>query len=94
MLKLLPVVESVLALGWYETSNSHVTLHAPTSEAGAHRVWNGTILVVNEGSMVEDTDWCSEIGSLTSLGACNSGASNDRREPISLHQAVHGDFLP
>ena len=27
---------------------------------GAHRVWNGTILVVNEVSMVEDTDWCSE----------------------------------
>ena len=32
--------------------------------------------------------WCSEIGSLTSLDACNSGASSDRREPISLHQAV------
>ena len=31
------------------------------------------------------TDWCSEIGSLTSLDACNSGASS---EPISLHQAV------
>ena len=34
------------------------------------------------------TDWCSEIGSLTSLDACNSGASSDVREPISLHQAV------
>ena len=34
-------------------------------------------------------DWCSEIGSLTSLDACNSGASSDHREPISLHQAVH-----
>ena len=32
--------------------------------------------------------WCSEIGSLTSLDACNSGASSDVREPISLHQAV------
>ena len=35
------------------------------------------------------TAWCSEIGSLTSLHACNSGASSDVREPISLHQAVH-----
>ena len=34
------------------------------------------------------TAWCSEIGSLTSLDACNSGASSNRREPISLHQAV------
>ena len=29
------------------------------------------------------------IGSLTSLDACNSGASSDVREPISQHQAVH-----
>ena len=35
------------------------------------------------------TDWCSEIGSLTSLDACNSGASSDRKEPISLQQAVY-----
>ena len=35
------------------------------------------------------TAWCSETGSLTSLDACNSGASSDVREPISLHQAVH-----
>ena len=34
------------------------------------------------------TAWCSEIGSLTSLDACNSGASSDVRGPISLHQAV------
>ena len=34
------------------------------------------------------TDWRSEIGSLTSLDACNSGASSDRRKPISLHQSV------
>ena len=34
------------------------------------------------------TAWCSEIGSLTSLDACNSGASSDRGGPISLHQAV------
>ena len=33
--------------------------------------------------------WCSEIGSLTSPKACNSGAPSDVREPISLHQAVH-----
>ena len=32
--------------------------------------------------------WCCEIGSLTSLDACNSGASSDVREPISLHQPV------
>ena len=31
---------------------------------------------------------CSEIGSLTSMEACSSGASRDVREPISLHQAV------
>ena len=36
----------------------------------------------------QNTVWCSEIGSLTSLDACNSGASSDVREPISLHQAV------
>ena len=36
------------------------------------------------------TAWCSEIGSLTSRDACNSGASSDRRGPISLHQAVLG----
>ena len=35
------------------------------------------------------TAWCSEIGSLTSLDACNSGAFSDVREPFSLHQAVH-----
>ena len=35
------------------------------------------------------TAWCSEIGSLTSPDARNSGASSDRREPISLHQAVY-----
>ena len=34
------------------------------------------------------TVWCSEIDSLTSLGACNSGASSDVREPISLYQTV------
>ena len=34
------------------------------------------------------TPWCSEIGSPTSLDACNSGASSDLSEP-SLHQAVH-----
>ena len=34
------------------------------------------------------TAWCSEIGSLTSRDARNSGASSDRRGPISLHQAV------
>ena len=36
----------------------------------------------------DSTAWCSEIGSLTSRDACNSGASSDRRGPISLHQAV------
>ena len=35
------------------------------------------------------TAWCSEIGYLTSLDACNSGASSDVREPVSLHQAVY-----
>ena len=37
------------------------------------------------------TAWCSEIGSLTSLGTWNSGASCDARDPISLHQAVYYD---
>ena len=32
----------------------------------------------------EYTYWCSEIGSLTSLDACNSGASSDAREPINF----------
>ena len=32
------------------------------------------------------TAWCSEIDV---TDACNSGASSDHREPISLHQAVH-----
>ena len=32
--------------------------------------------------------WCSEIGTLTSPDASNSGASSDLREQISLHQTV------
>ena len=32
--------------------------------------------------------WCSEIGSPTSVDACNSGASSDHRDPFSLHQAL------
>ena len=35
------------------------------------------------------TAGCSEIGSLMSLDACNSGASVDVREPISLPGYVH-----
>ena len=35
------------------------------------------------------TAWCSEIGSLTSLDACYSGACSDIKEPISLHQDVY-----
>ena len=38
--------------------------------------------------------WCSELGSLTSLDACNSGAANDVRQPISLHQAVRNTIEP
>ena len=34
------------------------------------------------------TAWCSEIGSLTSLDAWNSGAFIDVKEPISPHQAA------
>ena len=34
------------------------------------------------------TACCNEIGSLTSQDACNSGASSNIREPISLHRAV------
>ena len=32
------------------------------------------------------TVWCNEVGSLTSLDACELHASSDVREPISLHQ--------
>ena len=38
------------------------------------------VLVVSQ----QCTDWCSEIGSLTSLDASNSGASSDVREPGTL----------
>ena len=46
------------------------------------------LLLCNAIGSLLSTVWCSEIGSLTSLNACNSGASSDVREPISLHQAV------
>ena len=36
-----------------------------------------------------NTAWCSEIGSPTSLDAPELHASNDVREPISLHQTVY-----
>ena len=39
-----------------------------------------------------NTAWCSEIGSLTPLDACNSGASSDVREPVSMHLAVLQQF--
>ena len=39
------------------------------------------------------TAWCSEIGFLKSLDAPEFHASSDVREPISLHQAVHGAHL-
>ena len=35
------------------------------------------------------TALCGVNGSPTPLGTCNSGASGDIREPISLHQVVH-----
>ena len=38
--------------------------------------------------MHNSTAWCSEIGSLMSQDACNSGAFSYIREPISLHLAV------
>ena len=37
-----------ISLGWYWSADSRVTPHVQTSEAGAHRVWDGTILVANE----------------------------------------------
>ena len=40
------------------------------------------------GKLKLNTARCSEIGSLTSLHSCKSGASSDVREPISLHHAV------
>ena len=42
------------------------------------------------GNGTGHTAWCSEISPLTSLDACNSGASSDVKEPVSLHQAVLG----
>ena len=41
----------------------------------------------------ENTAWCYENGSLTSLDACISGASSDVKGPISLHQAVLQQLL-
>ena len=38
------------------------------------------------------TAWCIEIGSLTSLNACSSGAFSDIREPFSLHHSVQSIF--
>ena len=35
---------------WYWSADSRVTLHVQTSEAGVHRVWDGTILVANEST--------------------------------------------
>ena len=48
------------------------------------RSWSHRYLLL----FIVNTAWCSETGFLTSLDACNSGASSDVREPISLHQAV------
>ena len=39
------------------------------------------------------TSWCSEISSLTSLDACNSGSFCDVRESISLHEAVVWEWV-
>ena len=39
-----------ISLGWYWSADSRVTPHVQTSEAGAHRVWDGTILVANEST--------------------------------------------
>ena len=41
----------------------------------------------------KSTAWCSEIGSLWLLDAPELHASSDVREPISLHQAVHEDYM-
>ena len=37
---------------WLVLIDSRVTPHVQTSEAGAHRVWDGTILVANESTVV------------------------------------------
>ena len=37
-----------ISLGWYWSADSRVTPHVQTLEAGAHRVWDGTILAANE----------------------------------------------
>ena len=47
-----------------------------------------TVFDLTAYNFSQGTAWCSEIGSLASLDACNSGAFGDVREPISLHQAV------
>ena len=36
-----------VSLGWYWLDDSYVIPHVRNSEAGAHRVWDGTILVAN-----------------------------------------------
>ena len=40
-----------ISLGWCWSADSRVTPHVQTSKAGAHRVWDGTILVANESNL-------------------------------------------
>ena len=69
-----------------------VSMHAQASALRMHgcALAMGVYFTENTGfDSCTCTEWCGEIGSPTSLDACNSGASSDVREPISLHQAVH-----
>ena len=73
------------------------------SDTQADVIYTSTTLTcfkVNDTSLhiytlvTRSTARCNEIGSLTSLNACNSGASSsDRKEPISPHRAVPSTTL-
>ena len=69
-------------------STQQVSLFTGTTCLQNAKIVNLYNLFVFENFQDYSTPWCSEIGSLTSLNACNSAASSDVREPISLHLAV------
>ena len=66
---------------WISYENFRITLHCWISSCYP-------LYTFPSASFSACTVWCSEIGSLTSLGAPELHASSDVRESISLHQAV------
>ena len=74
----------------------HRATTSPRKTLNAHRRWTWSLRWVVRSCCPRClyTHWCSEIGSLRSLDAPELRASSDVREPISLHQSVHCDWLP